>query len=44
MSTGKVNTFLGVMIIMLIVSFIVAFVLKLWNTPHLERKTDSELC
>lgn len=44
MSTGKVNTFLSVMIIMLIVSFIVAFVLKLWNTPHLERKTDSELC
>lgn len=44
MSTGKVNTFLGVMIIMLIGSFVVAFVLKLWNSPHLERKTDSELC
>lgn len=44
MSTGKVTTFLSVMVIMLIGSLIAAFILKLWNTPSLERTTDSELC
>ncbi len=44
MSTGKVSTFLIVMLIMLIGSFIAAFILKLWNNPNLERTTDSELC
>lgn len=44
MSTGKVKTFLSVMGIMLVCSFVAAFILRLWNSPHLERVTDSELC
>lgn len=44
MSTGRATTFLGVMIVMLIGSFVAAFVLKLWNKPQLERTTDTELC
>ena len=43
LSTGRVNTFMSVMGITLIVCFVVAFVLKLWNPPHKERTTDAEL-
>lgn len=43
LSTGRVNTFMSVMGITLIVCFVVAFVLKLWNPPHKERTTDTEL-
>lgn len=42
-TTGRVNSFILVMIIMLIASIIAAFVLKLWNPPHLTRFDDSEL-
>lgn len=43
LSTGRVNTFMTVMVITLVVSFVAAFVLKLWNPVHKERLSDAEL-